>query len=99
MVTGSDVTALTRKGDSRNVVYSLKTSVCTALALVTVRKCKVPDISTFYIQLTLYCVCCGADGSCCKIPAISLNAGRMIPAVALEMSSTTDAKQRGPVLI
>lgn len=40
MVTGSDVTTLTWKRDGRNVVYSLKTSVCTPLGLMTVRNCK-----------------------------------------------------------
>ncbi len=61
--------------------------MCTTLAPIAVRKCKVPDISTFCSQLTLHW----------KAPAISLYTWRIIPAETLEMCSATEAKQGGPV--
>lgn len=59
----------------------------TTLAPIAVRKCKVPDISTFCSRLALHR----------KAPAISLHTWRIIPTETQEMCSTTEAKQEGPV--
>lgn len=59
----------------------------TTLAPIAVRKCKVPDISTFCSRLALHR----------KAPAISLPTWRIIPTETQEMCSTTEAKQEGPV--
>lgn len=60
---------------------------------ISVSKSKMPDISPFCSQLTFYCVCCGVDGSCRNTPAMSLYTWRRIPAEALKMCRTTEAKK------
>lgn len=76
-----------KKGAAGMLFILQNVRVHTTLAPVTVRKYNVPDIFTFCSQLTFHR----------KAPAISLYTWRIIPAEALEMCSTREAKQGGLV--